>query len=99
MARLAALPAVDVISGYRGAIDYYVWLNLPCARRWPRWKIKTRSAALQAFWPVFRDAVSLWNELSPEVRDAYNTMSAGSTLSGRDMMIKMYINAKSILPY
>lgn len=99
MARLNALPSVDTISGYRGTIDYYVWLGLPCARRWPRWKIKTRSAALQSQWPVFRDAVSLWNELSPEVRDAYKSMASGSTLSGRDMMVKMYINAKTILPY
>jgi len=99
MARLATLPSVDIISGYRGKVDYYVWLGLPCARRWPRNKNKTRAAAVQAQWSVFTDAVNQWSELAAEVRDAYKAMATGSTLSGRDMMVKMYINAKSILPY
>ena len=50
-------------------------------------------------WPIFADAVAQWNTLDPMVRTAYQTMAAGSTMSGRDIMIKMYINGKSILPY
>jgi len=99
MARLAALPSVDIISGYRGKVDFYVWLGIPCSRRWPRWKIRSRAAAVQAQWSVFNDAVQEWNSLPQEIRNAYKAMATGSTLSGRDMMVKMYINAKSILPY
>jgi hypothetical protein len=43
--------------------------------------------------------MTLWNTLDPSVQAAYKTMASGSTLSGRDMMVKMYVNAKSILPY
>lgn len=99
MSKLAALPSVDVISGFRGAIDYYVTMGIPVARRWPRKKRHPPTPGEKAQWPIFADAVSLWNTLTEEVQDAYRKMASGSTLSGRDMMVKMYINAKSILPY
>lgn len=99
MARLEALPEQAIISGYKGTVDYYLWKGLPVSRCWPISPGKKRSASVEAQWPVFADAVSLWNTLSQEVQDAYRTMASGSTLSGRDMMVKMYINAKSILPY
>jgi len=99
MAVLNAMPEMDIISGYRGIVDFYVCRGIPCARRWPRKKLHPPTPAEAIHWPVFSDAVKEWNSLSQEVRDAYKAMASGSTLSGRDMMVKMYINAKSILPY
>jgi hypothetical protein len=43
--------------------------------------------------------MQLWNTLDPSVQAAYNTMAAGSTMTGRDIMVKMYVDGKSILPY
>lgn len=99
MAKLAALPSQDIISGYKGTLDFYVWMGIPVCRSWPRSPGRKRSASVEAQWPVFTDAASLWPTLDKYVQDAYNTMASGSTLSGRDMMMKMYINASSILPY
>jgi hypothetical protein len=99
MAKLGALPAQNIVSGAKGTIDYYVHWGIPCCRSWPRPPAKDRSPALEAQWPVFADAVALWNTLDPMVRTAYNTMAAGSTMTGRDLMTKMYLNGKSILPY
>ncbi len=36
MARLTALPSIDVIHGFRGILDFYLWKGLPCVRSWPR---------------------------------------------------------------
>lgn len=99
MAKLAALPAQDIISDFAGVIDFYVRDGIPVCRQWPKPHTKERAAAVQAQWPIWTDALSLWKTLSPEVQAAYKTMAAGSTMSGRDIMVKMYINGKSILPY
>ena len=99
MAKIGALPSKDIISGFYGVIDYYVRDGVVIVRKWPRRGPDTFPPAQRAQWPVFADAATLWNTLDPSVQAAYNTMASGSTLSGRDMMTKMYINAKSILPY
>jgi hypothetical protein len=99
MAKLTALPAQDIISGLAGVIDYYVRDGVAIAREWPRPPTGERAPGVQAQWPIFAEAATLWNTLDPTVQAAYKTMAAGSTMSGRDIMTKMYINAKLILPY
>lgn len=99
MAKISAFPSQDIISGYKGTLDYAVCRGISYCRSWPRSPGRKRSASVEAQWPVFADATSLWNSLDDFVQDAYRTMASGSTLSGRDMMVKMYINAHSILPY
>lgn len=99
MARLTALPEEAIISGFKGTLDYYVWKGLPVVRAWPSSPGKRRSASVEAQWPVFADAMRLWTSLSSEVQDAYRAMATGSTMSGRDMFSKTYINGIKILPY
>lgn len=99
MAKLGALPSEAIISGYKGTIDYYYWNGIPCARAWPRSPGHNRAASVQSSWPAFADAARLWNTLDPLVQAAYDRMASGSTLSGRDVMTKIYLNAQSILPY
>lgn len=98
MARLAQLPELAIINGFKGSIDFYVWKGLPCARRWPRPPRGPRSLAVQAQWEPFAYASRLWTLQSKEVQDAYRSMASGSTMSGRDMSIKLYINATFIYP-
>lgn len=99
MAKLGALPAQDIISGAKGIIDFYVHQGTPCCRSWPRSPGKQRAPAVEAQWKVWTDAMRLWNTLDPSVQAAYNTMASGSTMTGRDIMVKMYVDGKSILPY
>ena len=86
------LPEQAIISGFKGKIDFYLWKGVPCARKWPRSPGKRRSPAVEAQWQFFQKAVELWNELSQEVKDAYNTMAAGSGLSGRDLFTRGYLS-------
>jgi hypothetical protein len=99
MAKLARLPEADIINGFKGVLDYYVFLGIPCVRKWPRYKPRTPTPQEAQNQSIFATAVDEWNNLSDYVRQGYITMASGSTLSGRDMFIKMYLNAKSILPY
>jgi len=101
MAKLKVLPNLDIISGFKGVIDFYVNYQacdrevagpgIPCARQWPRSPGHKRAPAVEAQWLPFTTAVSLWNELSQEVKDTFIAMAEGTGLTGRDMFIRAYL--------
>jgi len=92
MAKIGKLPGLAVINGFKGVIDYYVWKGIACVRSWPRSPGHQRAPAVEAQWSAFAQASKLWTELSPEVREAYKRMSAGTHLSGRDVFTKSYLS-------
>lgn len=91
MAKLLAMPHEAIIDGFKGSIDFYVYMGIPCARAWPRSPGKTRSPGVMAQWPFFSYATKEWINLSPAVQDAYNELATNSGLSGRDMQIRAYL--------
>jgi len=108
MAKITAMPATAIISGFKGVLDYYVNYQacdrsvsgpgIPCVRRWPRSPGKKRSAAVEAQWPAFTIAARLWNELSPEVQAAYNSMAMHGGLNGRDLASRAYLSGLFAYP-
>lgn len=93
MAKLTALPHQSIISGFKGTLDFYVWMGMPCVRSWPRSPGHKRTPAVEAQWPAFATASKAWSFLSPEIQAAYREMSAGLRLSARDLFIKYYLSA------
>ncbi|MBA7568974.1 hypothetical protein ES708_10711 [subsurface metagenome] len=93
MAKLLRLPSLAIIDGFKGSVDFYVHRGIVCARAWPRSPGHRRAQAVEARWPAFTVASRLWNQLSPEVRQAYGQMSAGLRLSARDIFIKGYLKS------
>ena len=91
MAKIKVMPGKEVVSGFKGKLDYYVWMGIPCVRKWPRSPGGKRAPAVEAQWPLFSLSATLWNELSQEIRDAYETMASNTGLSGRDMFTRSYI--------
>lgn len=91
MAKIAKLPSEAVISGFKGKVDFYLWKDIPCARSWPRAPTGTRAPGVVAAQLPFTDAVHLWNQLSPEIKEAYNSFATTTTLTGRDWFIRGYI--------
>jgi len=91
MAKIDVMPHEGIISGFRGVIDFYYCRGIACARKWPVKPKYTRSPAVKESWPIFAKAASLWNELSPEIRRAYEAMAQASGLSGRDMFTRSYM--------
>jgi hypothetical protein len=92
MATLTALPAIAIIRGMKGTIDFYVYMGIPCARAWPRWTWKPRSTPVQSQWPSFTTATREWNNLSVAVQTAYRKLAQSSGLDGRDLQIRAYIS-------
>jgi hypothetical protein len=91
MAVLDILPELDIIAGFKGTIDFYLWMGMPVARKWPRSPGKKRSPAVEAQWPAFTTAAREWRNLSPVMKDAYNALAHRSGLCGRDLQIRSYL--------
>lgn len=84
--------ARKVIDGFRGVIDFYFYMGIPCARSWPKSPGKSRNANVIRQWPVFTTAAKLWREISPEIRQAYEDMAAVTNLTSKDMFFRGYIS-------
>lgn len=104
MARLKVLPSLDIISGFRGVIDYYVYYpscpaetgvkGTPCARRWPRSPGHHRAPAVEEGWAAFSWSAANWNSLSTEVQDAWRQLATGTPKTGRDLFTLSFITPK-----
>jgi len=91
MAKITQMPHQDIISGFKGVVDFYLWNGIPVARAWPKSPGSDRSPAVQAQWPLFTYAIREWPQLSKAVQDAYNKLATDSGMSGRDMMVRAYL--------
>ena len=91
MALIKEMVSRKIIDGFKGKIDFYVYMGQPCVRKWPRSQGKSQTPASVAQWPVWRRATELWNQVSPEVRAAYKDMTAGTNLTARDMFYRGYV--------
>jgi len=97
MAKITKMPAMSIVRGFKGTLDFYVWMGIACVRSWPRSPGRKRAPAVEAQWSAFSEATKLWNKLSPEVQDAYKAMAAGTNLTGRDLSVKLYLTNMSIV--
>ena len=97
MVVLKKLPGQDIIKGFRGKIDFYIYhascdpeigaVGIPVARSWPSPPSGPRAPLVQAQWPAWTFASKSWNYLSPLVQDAQE-----SGMSGRDLYTKSFIS-------
>lgn len=99
MAKIALLPDQAIISGYKGTLDFYVYLGIPCVRSWPQPPKDPRSAPVQEQWPIFAQASRAWLNTDDESRAAMEKMTSGSTMTGRDLATKLYINGKKVVRF
>lgn len=91
MAIIKHMIAEKVISGFKGVIDFYYYMGVPCARSWPRSPGKRRAPQVEAWWAPFAVASREWNNLSEEVRRTYEELATDSGLSARDMFQRAYM--------
>lgn len=109
MVVLKALPHMDIISGFRGVIDYYVYhptcnpelsgKGIPVARRWPRSPGPRRAPAVEAQWSAFGYIAGQWKSLKPSIQRTYEELATGSGLTGRDMFTRAYLTGLYRYPH
>jgi len=85
MARLTALPEIDVIHGFAGVIDFYLWKGLACARMWPRNPKSHHSAATIAAAATFGAISRGFALLANTALAAFQEDAADQTRTARDI--------------
>jgi len=91
MAVLERLPEQQIIDGFKGVIDFYLWKGIPCARKWPTWRPYRFSPVQQENQAAFAYAVALWPTLDPIVKAQWNSMAGGTARTGRDLFLRAYL--------
>jgi len=81
-----------IVKGFKGTLDFYYNMGIPCVRKWPQSPGKIRSEAVMAQWPVFANAAKLYRDLSPAMKTVYLEMAAETNLTARDVFTKSYIS-------
>lgn len=92
MAKIKTMVGKDIISGFKGKLDFYVHDGQPCVKKWPRSPGGKRAPAVEAQWPLFSLSASLWNDVPTEIRQAYERMASDTGLSARDMFTRSYMS-------
>lgn len=92
MAKIKEMVGLKVISGFRGVIDFYYYMGIPCARKWPKKPRVPRSPGVQESIAVFKQATQNLSLISPEVREAYEQMAVGTNLTWKDLYYRGYIS-------
>lgn len=87
MARIKALPGLEVIRGFKGVIDFYLWKGLPCARKWPHTPRSHLTAATLASAQLFGEIALAYNQLANEVLAAFQEDAADQPRTARDIFM------------
>lgn len=91
MARLLKLPEQAIIDGFKGAIDFYVYKGIPCARKWPHWKPRQPTPAERANQEAFAYINKLAGSLPKATIDAFKAMAQGTPLTWKDLLVRGYM--------
>ncbi|MBA7641490.1 hypothetical protein ES703_49173 [subsurface metagenome] len=103
MTVLRKLPSKGVISMLAGTLDFYVYHpvtcqgpGIPCVRTWPRYDPHRMTQASIDQRAAFGYVNTTWKELSPEVQQAWIDMAGQSSVTGKDLSIRGYINGDTL---
>ncbi|MBA7633510.1 hypothetical protein ES703_41078 [subsurface metagenome] len=87
MARLTALPSIDIIRGFKGTLDFYLWRGLPCVRKWPHSRGKRRTAAEIASANLFGAIIKAYSLLGEGALQAYRESALDNPRTARDIYV------------
>lgn len=93
MAILERLPSLEIIDGFKGVLDFYLWLGIAVVRTWPKKIGPKRSPEVEATWPSFTYLAHSWQLLDPSVIAAYERMAVGTGLTAKDFYFRLYLTS------
>ncbi|GAH57728.1 unnamed protein product, partial [marine sediment metagenome] len=85
MAKITSLPSLDIIHGFRGILDFYLWKGIPCVRKWPVNPKSHHSEATKAAAQTFYDVSRASSLIGTEILIAYQEDAKDQPRSWRDI--------------
>lgn len=87
MARIDALPSIDIIRGLKGILDFYLWRGLPCVRAWPRYRPARQTEAALASALLFGAVIKAFSLTARPVLDQLAIEATGIPRTPRDIYV------------
>jgi len=87
MARLDALPSIEIIRGFKGVLDFYVRRGQPCVRKWPHTPRSRRTAGSNAAAALFGSILKSYRLVADTVLEAYQQNAKGIPRTPRDVYV------------
>lgn len=85
MVKLLRMVDEATIVGCRQKVDFYFWMGIPVARSWPRKSTQPRTVGEVASSEEFKAAARWTADLSPNVKEDYQTYAKGGAVTWVDM--------------
>jgi len=92
VAKITKLPGQAIINGFKGTIDYYIYMGQPCVRSWPRAPTGERSKAVQAQWPAFTYVNKAYGYLSPAIIEIYRLNVSCTRHTAKDLCVRNFLD-------
>ncbi|MBA7569735.1 hypothetical protein ES708_11476 [subsurface metagenome] len=87
MAKLTALPSLDIIRGFKGTLDFYIRRGQPCVRKWPHTPRSRRTPATIAAAALFGGILKSYRLVADTVLAAYQENAKGIPRTPRDVYV------------
>lgn len=96
MAKLLRLPNLNIIRHFKGAVDFYLWKDIPCARKWPHYPKRVPHGDEAANQQAFAYAQHHWLSQPPFLRAMFIDMASGLSVIPRDIFTRCYLNGNPL---
>lgn len=84
MAKVAQMPAMDVVKSLRGVLDFYRWCEMTIVRSWPRKPSHPRSLYSVAASEKFTYINAQASVVDPEIKPFYTLLADASKFTWKD---------------
>ncbi len=81
------MPALEIIRGFKGTLDFYYWKGIPCVRKWPHTPRSHLTQGTLSASAVFVAIIQGYALLGGAVKTLYQEAAADQPRTGRDLFV------------
>jgi len=85
------MPSRVIIDGFKGTIDFYLWMGIAVARKWPVWRPRAPHPVELAGQLDFSRINKAAINMPLEFIDAYKWMAQGTPFTWKDLMVRSFM--------
>lgn len=84
---IKTMPALEVIRGFKGTLDFYLWKGLPCVRKWPHTPRAHLTQGTLDANAIFVAIIQAYGLLGGTVKALFKEAAADQPRTGRDLFV------------